>query len=117
MTPDIPEIAKSLTEAQRECVQSLSDERQAGPRLPDSILPALADLREAGLVEREFGDTDKPTFTASQAGFRVHMSACWWFRLTPTGLAVRAYLENSDELIAQIADNLRNGNTESQQWT
>jgi hypothetical protein len=89
---NIEAIARGLTEAQRDCVGILSREWVAGPTLPDSCLDHLTLLREIGVVGREFGDSGKPTYTASDAGFRCRLSACWWFRLTPLGEQVRDFL-------------------------
>lgn len=92
---DLAKLAAGLSKAQREAVPMLSADWRAGPSLPDSLLPELKALRELGLVEREFGDVGKPELSMSDAGFRARMSACWWFRLTPLGLQLRAYLEHN----------------------
>ena len=90
MTPK--QIAESLTEAQKACVRGLSENWEAGPDLPDDILDNLTWARSAGLVEREFADMGQPDCSKTIDGFSVRCGACWWFRLTPLGLAVRAVL-------------------------
>lgn len=77
--PDVAEIAKLLTEAQREEVLSLSGEwrvrRISGQQPPWSVWLPCSILEQA-----------TPTALNSQR-----------LRLTKTGLAVRAYLENSHD--------------------
>ena len=90
---EVEKIARGLTEAEKRMIDALGNDWRAGPTLPPSLTGNLAVLREIGLVEREFGDTGKPTFSASDATFQAKLSACWWFRLLPLGLAVRQYLQ------------------------
>ena len=91
----IAEIAGKLTEARKKAINALSEQWCAGPELPRAVTTGrLQWLRDSGLVEREFGDLSQ-SCAATGGGFRVRLSACWWFRLTPLGLAVRKYLENS----------------------
>lgn len=94
---DPAKIAAGLTEAQRRAVRALSDAWLAGPNLPPPVIDAraLPSLREAGLVEREFGDMGAPEYGAGADSISVHVSACWHFRLTPLGLAVRKHLQES----------------------
>lgn len=86
----IAQIAAGLTKAQREAVASLSDEWQAGPHLADETIECLRDLRSMALVERDFGDMAPVERRDSSAGIAVRVSACWFFRLTGLGLAIRA---------------------------
>ncbi len=48
---------------------------------------------EAGLVERRFGDWSRPSYRASEDEVAYSVAACWFFRLTEKGLAVRAILQ------------------------
>lgn len=90
LTQEQRDMADKLTEAQRATFSTLHSDWQAGPELP--MLDHLGTLREAGLIEREFGDMSKPKHFADDHSLTIHLSACWWFRLTPLGDAVRQYL-------------------------
>jgi hypothetical protein len=72
-----------------EAIERLSTEWQAGPDLDDVVIDALAGLRQAGLVERQFGDMGPATMTAKDGGLNIRLGACWWFRLTELGEAAR----------------------------
>jgi hypothetical protein len=78
--------------AERVELLGLSDEWQAGPNMSEAVLAGLGRAREAGLVERQFGDMGKAATTAEHGGIRIRLSACWWFRLTEAGLRARATL-------------------------
>lgn len=91
----IAKIAGKLTEVRKKALAALSEHWCAGPELPPAVTTGrLQWLRDSGLVEREFGDLSQ-SCAAIGGGFRVRLSACWWFRLTLLGLAVRNHLENS----------------------
>jgi len=89
-------IAAGLTPAMEKALLALSYDWKAGPTLRDSDAEQMTGLRELGLVAREFGDMGK-NITASETGFRVRLSACWYFCLTDLGLAVRKVLERSND--------------------
>lgn len=87
---DAEQIARGLVG--NPAIAALSDEWRAGPDLPDDVIDHLLPLREAGLVEREFADWIKNNGPYAREDLRIEISACWWFRLTPLGLAVRKIL-------------------------
>lgn len=88
---EVARIAAGL--AQREALISFPEGWSAGPELDDAIINELASWRKDGLVERQFGDMFVPATTCDGETITTHLSACWWFRLTPLGLAVRKHLE------------------------
>lgn len=90
-------IAAGLSHRAAKAVLYFSGEWKAGPEHPDAIIDRISELRILGLIEREFGDMGSPELTVQKAGFRARLSACWWHRLTPLGLAVRAALEHQRE--------------------
>lgn len=97
MTEKLPEeIAAGLTEQERRTVSGMSGAWQAGPLMEEDMHPDLKPLRGAGLVEREFGDMSEPSTTKTEDGLSIALSACWWFRLTPLGLQIRALLNHKD---------------------
>ena len=91
----IAKIAKGLTKAQREAVLLLTAEYKAGPTLNDIVIDALPALRNLDLVERSFADAEKVRLSVSTYTLCAKVSACWYFRLLPNGLAVRAYLQEN----------------------
>ena len=58
----------------------LGSDWHAGPDLPESVLSVITPMREAGLVERYFGDMGEPECSEVVGGFSVRLGACWWFR-------------------------------------
>ena len=95
---EVARIAAGLTKAQREALAQLSEEFVPGPYLPDDVTDGrLSALREAGLVERQFLDMGPPSVEHRDNGMTWQCAACWHFRLTPLGLAVRAYLTTQGE--------------------
>jgi hypothetical protein len=68
---------------QQAALAYLGTDWHAGPDLPDHVLEVITPLREAGLVEREFGDMGPPETSETVDGFNVHIGACWWFRAVP----------------------------------
>lgn len=95
MTPTIEEMARGLTEAEKRAVIGMSDEWQAGPSMQNHIVDEVTALRECGLVERRFGDMEPSSHWSSGDGLHFRTRACWHFRLTPLGLTLRAYLEET----------------------
>ena len=89
---DPAQIVRSLSKAQREVVYLLSD-WGAGPDLPDFALEEIGFLRSINIVKRQFRDMGAPETSERIDGFSISVGACWWFCLTPLGLAVRAELE------------------------
>lgn len=83
--PDVAEIAGSLSEAQREVVLAAPLQE---PKPAYAFIAGRGGGEVAGCIRRM-----NPLFTKmdrSRFGSQV-----WFYRLTPLGLAVRAYLENS----------------------
>ncbi|RYF22572.1 MAG: hypothetical protein EOO77_03830 [Oxalobacteraceae bacterium] len=101
-------IAASLTKAQREALKAMDGEWSAGPSLPDYAIDCLVDLRMGGLVERYFADMHKPRVVTSDGCLSVRLGACWFFRLTNTGLAVRQHLHDAAHL-QQNGEGVGNG--------
>lgn len=89
---EIARVAAGLTRAQREAVEGLDNEWAAGPNLDLALIDHLYDLRMAGLVERHFMDSTKPRLDYTGRGVTVRIGACWFFRLTELGLAVRDHI-------------------------
>ena len=83
-----PLPARNL-ERRTKALSHLSDDWQAGPELPDHVICELADLRTAGLVERQFRDMAPPVTTSDGRSIKTRIGACWFFRLTPEGLIAR----------------------------
>ncbi len=92
----VAEIAGKLTKRQADKLRCLNGIWQAGPDLPRSVAEELDGFRRAGLVERQFGDMGDPRFSVGLDSLKAALSACWFFRLTPLGLAVRAHLLSQD---------------------
>jgi hypothetical protein len=95
--PDIAEIARGLTKAMRAAVTALDADWQAGPILPGEVLPGIKPCQAAGLAERQFMDETPAAFGQRGEELFVKPSACWFFRLTPLGLAVRDYLKENPQ--------------------
>jgi hypothetical protein len=95
---NVAKIAGSLSEAVCAAIGLLGSQWMAGPELPDEVLDQLGHLRAAGLIERRFGDFAASTRRCDEDGIAIHMSACWWFRLTPLGLAVRSHIEGNSNV-------------------
>ena len=89
---DAKAVAAGLTKAQRGAASALSDLWRAGPDLPKFVTDYVTGLRLVGLVERIFIDDGPPSRTGNADEIRVSFRSCWFFRLTPLGLAVRAHL-------------------------
>ena len=89
-TPE--QIAAVLSEAGKGAVLLLGEEWQAGPTMAHKVIEHLLWLRDAGLVERQFGDRSNILSKGSRC-VSARLSACWYFRLSPLGLAVRAILK------------------------
>ena len=68
----------------------LGNDWHAGPDMPDHVLDVITPMREAGLVERKFGDMGPVETSERIDGFDVHIGACWWFRITDKGRAFAA---------------------------
>lgn len=84
------ERVEALTEAQYRALTEFSTEWVAGPTLSEHALEHLSALRDAGLVERKFGDWEPEERSATTSTLTVRISACWWFRLTPKGADLSA---------------------------
>lgn len=95
---DAHEIAGNLTKAQRQAIIILAaPDWSAGPDLPEHVLDRLRAMEARGLVERHFGDmSGTSVFIEENEAITFRLSACWWFRLTPLGEAVRAILQETD---------------------
>ena len=89
---DAAQIAAGLTDARAKALRDLGKDWQSGPSLPDHILDEITPLRMSGLVERKFGDTGPPVRGGNELQITIRLSACWYFRPTDAGLAVRDYL-------------------------
>jgi len=87
------EIAAGLSERRQHAIQLLDGEWQAGPLLDEVILDNLTWFREASLVERKFMDMTPARYIDVDGGVCIELGACWHFRLTPLGAAVRAILQ------------------------
>lgn len=99
MTADAVEIvrlAEKLTAEQSQALCALRPEWQPGPYLDDDIVRHLEALRQDGLIERQFGDLGKPDTQAAADGFSIEVHACWWFRPTSLGAALRARAAQHD---------------------
>lgn len=92
---DIDDIVRGLTREESTRLPVLSSSWVAGPDLADSVIAHLRRYRELGLVERQFGDRGEPVTREADGGLSFCVRACWWFRLTPLGLEVRARLLSS----------------------
>jgi hypothetical protein len=90
------EVAGRLTAAQSRAVRLLDAQWIAGPDLLGSVANEMGNLREAGLVQREFADMHDPAFATSATVIAIRFAACWWFRLTPFGLTVRHILQQEE---------------------
>jgi hypothetical protein len=89
----VADVAGKLTKAQREAVcLDLTPGWQAGPNLDDATIDCLYDLRELVIVERHFADTGPVERGTCADGQSLRIGACWYFRLTPLGLLVKAHL-------------------------
>lgn len=91
MTP-AHQIAEKLTEAQRRAVVAFDGQWVAGPTLAYEQLDAISALRSLELLDREFADEGPARQSVGDDVLHIRLSACWHFRLTPLGLAVRAHL-------------------------
>ena len=94
-TAEVERVAKALTKAQRVAVAALDSEWSQGPSLPETVIDHLYDLRVGGLVERYFADMHEPRIARTDASISVRLGACWHFRLSDLGLAVRTHLEGA----------------------
>lgn len=91
MTP--AEIAAGLSEAGGRAIRHLDAQWTAGPSLPATVIDCLSGLLAVGLIEREFMDEGPASIIGNEREYSVRLSACWHFRLTEKGRAVRAILE------------------------
>jgi hypothetical protein len=89
---EIEAVVRDLTKANQEAVLLLDGEWEAGPYLNIDTISSLQRLRDLGLVEREFLDMGPPRHTQTPDTIMFELAACWHFRLTANGLAVRARL-------------------------
>ena len=96
MTEDVEAIAGKLTKANRAGLAELTTDWLEGPSLPDVVLSELQRLRDACLVERQFGDNTPVSISSDSSQITMGVSACWHFRLTPLGLAVRTFLASKE---------------------
>lgn len=94
---EVQEIAGRLDAQQRHSLAAIGEGWRPGPALAEEVLPGLKPLRELGLVEREFGDVGSPKIQATDGSLTYRLSACWWFRRTDLGEAVRAHLQATKE--------------------
>ena len=92
---DLSKLAASLTDAQKRAVRCFTREWLAGPHVSPKTLDCIDGLRIARLVGREFLDMAPPKTAANGRRVKFAISACWHFRLTETGVALRAYLERN----------------------
>ena len=92
---DPEQIAAGLSEAQKDTILFLNADWLAGPDLPDT--DQLASLRELDLVERCFGDQGNPRIHGDDSEISIRLAACWYFRLTPLGLDVRALISKEKD--------------------
>jgi hypothetical protein len=97
MQADPAKVDASLTKAQREAVVMFDGQWVAGPTLPDAQLNHIHVLRECELLERNFADEGPARQTVGIDYAQVRLSACWHFRLTPLGLAVREILKGQSD--------------------
>ena len=93
MTNEAKQIAEGLAPVERKSLGAFSEEWAAGPNLSGFVLNSIRALMAGGLVERTFMDQDPPKHGQRGGELFVKLSACWFFRLTPLGLAVRAILK------------------------
>jgi hypothetical protein len=91
---DVKAVAAKLTKAQRHALASFDEQWTAGPTLSDATISEIMSLEALGLLDRRFRDEGPPIHSIGEACLSVKLSACWHFRLTNAGLAVRATLEN-----------------------
>ncbi len=97
-TVNTPEqIVAGLSEVRKGAVLLLGKEWQAGPRMAHKVIEHLLWLRDAGLVERQFGDQSNIISKGSRC-ISARLSACWYFRLSPLGQSVRAILKEQDDV-------------------
>ena len=86
------QVAAGLSAEQQRALSGFTDEWQAGPNLPGHMIKAIKPGEALGLIERQFGDKGPVDFSSRGSELRAKISACWFFRLTPLGLAVREIL-------------------------
>jgi hypothetical protein len=91
----VEQIVKGLSESRQRAIRLLDSEWQAGPMLDEVVLDSLTWFREAGLVERKFMDMAPARYTDTDGGICIELGACWHFRLTPLGLAVRSFIQEN----------------------
>ncbi len=94
MVENVDEIVRKLTKSERSAVAAFDGQWSAGPTLPAFMLGAIAGLRDAGLLERQFADEGPTRQFVGDDCLQIRLSACWHFRLTELGLAVRARLNS-----------------------
>lgn len=86
-------IAACLPDPMREAVMLMDPFHwKAGPSFPDRCIPQLNRAIELGLAEREFLDDTPVSVQATDDAVHVKVSACWHYRLTSRGEAVRKIL-------------------------
>lgn len=93
---DVAEIAEGLSERQSKALSRFTDDWQAGPAMPGEMIAAIKPGEATGLIERQFMDGTPPVYSQRGGELQVKLSACWFFRLTPLGLAVRTHLESKN---------------------
>ena len=95
--PDIAEIARGLTAAQRDAVDEFMGMWRAGPDLPGKVLRSIYPLMTAGVLEREFLDEGPPVHSTRGGEKFVKVTACWHYRHTPLGIAIANHIKGTTD--------------------